>query len=219
MAHETHSTIGILCALREELGTLGASSVARTTTLGVEVLELDLEGRRALAVVSGIGLSAAAQAATVLLASGAHRALLVVGTCGALHSALVPGDLVHCTHAVELDRPGHAEREIDSDPELRAAWRAVHPGHEGRFLSTNRPVVTPWRRFGLARRFAGPCVADMETAAAASVARKAGVPWAALRAVTDRAGFGTRASFRRHYPIQSGRAADTLLALVRRIPG
>jgi nucleoside phosphorylase len=74
-------------------------------------------------------------------------------------------------------------------------------------------VLSWWRRLRLARAFAGPCVADMETAAAAAVAAAAGVPWAGLRAVTDRATIGAPAAFRLHFPAQAGRAADSLPAL------
>jgi nucleoside phosphorylase len=56
----------------------------------------------------------------------------------------------------------------------------------------------------------------METAAVAVVARAAGLPWAALRAVTDGASWLGPAAFRRHYPTQAGRAADTLAALLER---
>jgi nucleoside phosphorylase len=78
-------------------------------------------------------------------------------------------------------------------------------------------VITPWRRLRLARAFAGPCAADMETAAVARVAHAAGVPWAALRAVTDGAGLTTGAEFARHYPTLGGRAADTVPALLERV--
>ncbi len=54
----------------------------------------------------------------------------------------------------------------------------------------------------------------METAVAAAVARRARVAWAALRAVTDRAGPLTTLSFARNYPTQAGRAADTVLELL-----
>jgi nucleoside phosphorylase len=68
-----------------------------------------------------------------------------------------------------------------------------------------------------ARAFAGPCVAEMETAAVAAVASAAGVPWAALRAVTDRATLGGAASFRIHFQTQAARAADTVGALLERL--
>ena len=85
----------------------------------------------------------------------------------------------------------------------------------GWFLTADRPVLSLWRRLRLARAFAGPAVADMETAAVAAVASAAGVPWAALRAVTDGAtGLGA-ASFQLHYPRQAGRAADTVPLLLQ----
>jgi nucleoside phosphorylase len=142
---------------------------------------------------------------------------LVVGTCGGLRQNLCPGTLVHCTRAAQVDLAVRAGREIDSDPALRAAWRAVAPGEEGWFLTADRPVLSIWRRLRLARAFAGPCVAEMETAAAAVVAQGAGVPWAALRAVTDRATLGGAAAFRIHFQTQAARAADTVGALLARL--
>ena len=218
MPPESHATIGILCALPEELGTLRDRAVGRPLLVqGLEIHELDVGGRRALAIVSGIGKVAAARASTLLVEHGARAGLLVVGTCGGLTRGLVPGTLVHCTRAAQVDLAVRAGREIDSDPKLLAAWLAVAPGREGRFLTADRPVVDPFRRLRLARAHPGSCVADMETAAAACVARAAGVPWAALRAVTDGGGFATAAVFARHYPTQSGRAADTVPALLASI--
>lgn len=207
--------LGILAALPGELGTLPERARGSSRADGLEFLELDLDGARCLAVVSGVGKVAAARAATCLLARGARRALLVVGTCGGLSRHLATGDLVHCTRAAQADLAVRAGRETEADPALRTAWRQVAAGHEGWFLTADRPVVTPWRRIRLTRAFAGTSVADMETAAVAAVAQAAGVPWAALRAVTDRAGFGTAASFRRHFGEQGGRAADTVPALAR----
>ena len=209
--------VGLVCALPEELGSLRERRVASRTVHGIEILELDLGGATALATVSGIGKVAAARAAALVVASGARRALFVVGTCGGLSRGLATGDLVHCRRAAQSDSSARDGRAVDADLALRDAWRSVAPGPEGWFLTADRPVDDPWRRWRLTRRFDGASVADMETAAVADVARGAGVPWAALRAVTDRAGWGTRASFRRHYPTQSGRAADTIPALVRRI--
>ena len=95
----------------------------------------------------------------------------------------------------------------------RVCRREDVEGPEGWFLTADRPVINPWRRLRLARAFAGPCVADMETAAAAAVAARAGVPWAALRAVTDVPGWTGpvgSGSFRKHFPTQAGRAADSV---------
>jgi nucleoside phosphorylase len=156
----------------------------------------------------------AARAATLLVAEGVGR-LLVVGTCGGLRRHLGPGALVHCGRAAQADLAVREGREHEADPGLVEAWERVAPGARGWFLTADRPVTSAWRRRRLTRAFPGDCVADMETAAAAAVAAAAGVPWAALRAVTDRAGALTAASFRQHFPAQAGRAADTVPALLR----
>ena len=206
-------TLGVLAAMPEELGTLRERAPRRRTIQGVEVAEVELAGARAVCAVDGVSKVAAAHAADLLLGEAPLAALLVVGTCGGLRRSLTPGPLVHCTTAVQADLAVRDGREVADDAGLRARWSAVAAGPAGWFLTADRPVQTPWRRLRLARAFAGPCIADMETAATAAMAARAGVPWAALRAVTDGAGFGTALAFRKNFPVQGGRAADTIPAL------
>ena len=212
-ARESKGAVGILCALPEELGELRARVRATRTRQGLEIHEIELDGRPALACVGGVGKVMAARAASLLIAEGAERALLVVGTCGGLRQSLAPGTLVHCSTAAQVDLALRHEREVEADRTLVEAWKRVAPGVEGWFLTADRPVLSLWRRLRLARAFAGPCVADMETAAAAAVARSAGVPWAGLRAVTDRATLFGAAAFHLNFPSLAGRAADTVGAL------
>lgn len=202
------SPIGVLAALPLELGPWRKESPDRLRQ-GVPVHEHD----RVLAVESGVGKVAAAQAASVLLEEGA-RALLVVGTCGGLSKGLSPGDLVHCTTAFQADFAVREGREIPADEDLRRAWQEVAPGVEGWFLTADRPVITPWKRLRLRRAFQGPCVADMETAAAAGVARRGGIPFAALRVVSDLAGLGTKQTFEQNYSALGSRPADTVESLL-----
>jgi len=209
--------LGLVAALAEELGSLRERAARVRVVSGLELFEVELEGARVLAATSGIGKVAAARAATVLAGVGATDGLLVVGTCGGLRKHLAPGTLVHCSTAVQTDLAVRAGREVESDRRLREAWQAVVPGELGWFLTADRPVLSLWRRLRLARAFAGSCVADMETAAVAAVARASGVPWAGLRAVTDPAtGLGVVA-FKLHFPSQAGRAADTVPDLVRQL--
>ena len=205
---------GVLCALPEELGVLGERVTARRERQGLELLELQELG--VLACVAGVGKVSAARAATLLLGEGVER-LLVVGVCGGLRRHLDPGTLVHCSRAAQVDLAVREGREATADGALTEAWREVAPGPLGWFLTADRPVLSSWRRLRLGRAYPGDCVADMETAAAAAVAEAAGVPWAALRAVTDRAGAGTPASFREHFPVQAGRAAGSVPALLDRL--
>lgn len=204
--------VGVLCALAPELGRLAGLARGRRSVQNLELLELPGE-LPTLACVAGVGKVHAARGAALLLASGA-RTLLVVGTCGGLSRGLAPGDLVHCTTAFQVDLALREGRSCDADGGLRERWERVAPGQRGWFLTADRPVLTPWRRLRLARAFRGPCVADMETAAAAAVARAAGVPFAGLRVVTDRAGWGTPVAFRANFPRLAGVAADTLPGLL-----
>jgi len=210
------TTFGVLAALPEELGGLSALARERRTRIGLEVHVLELSGFRVLACVGGIGKVLAARGACVLLGEGVDR-LLVVGTCGGLRQSLAPGTLLHCTTAAQVDLAHRRSREVPSDPGLRAAWRSVAPGPEGWFLTADRPVLSLVRRIRLARAFAGPCAADMETAAAAAVAAEAGIPFAGLRAVTDRATLFAAAAFRANYRTHAGRAADTVASLLSTI--
>ncbi|MCP3917116.1 MAG: hypothetical protein GY711_16330 [bacterium] len=201
--------VGLVCALPAELGSLAARVTRRVTRHGCERLETRLADTEVAMIVSGVGKVAAARAGALLLASGAET-LLTVGTCGGLVRSLELGALVHCSTAFQADFAVREGRSVEPDAALLAAWQHVAPGPSGWFLTADRPVLSPWRRMRLARAFAGTCVADMETAAVAAVAQAAGVPWAALRAVTDGAGFGGGVAFRRNFPIQAPRAADTV---------
>ena len=199
-----------------ELGSLRDCVTGEREVQGLRLFELDLPGG-ALACVGGIGKVNAARAAAILIAESRPRRLLVAGVCGGLRRHLSPGTLVHCERAIQTDLAVREGREVAADPQLREAWSAILPGTTGTFLTADRPVLSRWRRLRLARAFAGDCVADMETAAAAAVCRAAGVPWAALRAVTDGAGAAALLSFRKHYPSQGGRAADSVKGLLERL--
>jgi len=209
-------TVGILCALPEELGELRDFRVGVREGHGLEILELSIEGVEALACVGGVGKVLAARAATRLITEGAERALLCVGVCGGLKRDMPAGTLVHCERAVQSDSAIRQTREVTPEPVLLEAWSEVVPGRRGFFLTADRPAISPWRRMRLARAYLGSPVADMETASAALVARSSGVPWAALRAVTDGVWRGGSTAFKEHYPAQAGRAADTIPALLRR---
>ena len=205
----------VLAALPEELAVLHERTRRTIRTQGLEVLELDLGCSSALACVDGVGKVNAAHGVSVLLGSGATRGLFVVGVCGGLRQALTPGTLVHCERAVQTDLALRGDREVSSDAHLRQVWQGVAHGPSGWFLTADRPVLSLWRRLRLARAFAGACVADMETAAAGAVALRAGVPGAALRAVTDGATEGGLLAFRKNFRVQADRAAATLPELVK----
>ncbi len=214
---EKQQTVGVLCAMPEELGRLAELATGCLERQGLKLLEIPCEGFRLLACVGGVGKVQAAQAATLLLAEGVSRALLIVGTCGGLRRDLGPGTLVHCQGCVQTDLAVKGIGRFEADSALRSAWMEEVPGALGDFLTADRPVFSFWRRRKLLLTERQGRIVDMETAAAAAVATRASVPWAALRAVTDRADAKGMLSFRQHYAKQAGRAADTVPDLLLRL--
>jgi len=212
----TGGAFGLVVAMADELGPFRGGGDPLSVG-GLELRRHRVGEAELLTAVAGVGKVAAARAAALLVAAGADRALLVAGVCGALRRGLVVGDLVHCTRTVQADLAVREGRELAADDRIAAAWRGLVEGPAGWFVTADRPVLSPWRRLRLARAFLGPCVADMETAAAARVAALSGVPWAALRAVTDGAGFGAGRDFQANFAAQAGRAAASVPALLARL--
>ena len=138
--------------------------------------------RRALAALerpgvslrsSGMGAGAADRAAARLLADG-PRAVVAAGFCGGLDPSLRVGDLVAAEAVTDEDGA-----RLPADPGLLAAA----PGRRGVLVSARRLARTPADR----SRLEGLAV-DLESAAIARRCAEAGVPFLALRAVTDEAG-------------------------------
>jgi adenosylhomocysteine nucleosidase len=124
--------------------------------------------------VSGIGAAAAERTAAAVTAQPL-RALVSAGFCGALSPELRVGDLV----APDEVRDEATGERFAPDPEMLAAA----PGARGTLVSARRLARTPADR----ARLDGLAV-DLESAALARASLAAGVPFLALRAVTDEAG-------------------------------
>ncbi len=167
-----HDEVGVVVALRAEAATLGAGHAVPGRVERVGGLRV---------IVSGPGARQAGRAATTLLADGAG-ALLSWGVAGGLQPALQPGDLVLAT-GVACE---NGEVCVD------ARWREFL-AHALEKTNLRACAGTLWSHAGVVadvaakRRLAGRgCVAvDMEAAAVARVAADAGVPFAALKAVSD----------------------------------
>jgi nucleoside phosphorylase len=165
-----------------------AATFAVIVALGVEraALRARLERDPPLGVIqSGPGPERAASAATAALASGASG-LLSFGLAGALTAELEPG-------AVLLPRRvrSAAGTSFDADPEwhaeLAAAVRGLGLATELRdLLSVPSAIASVADKARAAAN--GAAAADMESAAIAAVAARAGARFVALRVVVDAAG-------------------------------
>jgi adenosylhomocysteine nucleosidase len=164
-----------------------AATFAVIVALGVEraALGVGVESDPPLGVIqSGPGPERAARAATAALASGASG-LLSFGLAGALRAGLQPG-------AVLLPRRvrSAAGTSFDADPqwhaELAAAARdlGLVPALDD-LLSVPSAITSVAEK---AKAAANGAAADMESAAIAAVAARAGARFVALRVVVDAAG-------------------------------
>ncbi|QDV06780.1 5'-methylthioadenosine/S-adenosylhomocysteine nucleosidase [Planctomycetes bacterium Poly30] len=236
--------VGVLAALPGELGDFlpspGQPGHGARAELGVEIHAPRLDGCpiEVLSACSGVGKVASAHAALALISAGAE-ALFVVGTCGGLAPSHGVGRFVHLLEAVQWDLSVRDGRESLAARELWEPWMAACPGLAGLALTADRPALRWISRLRRARavRSRGQVesgsppgkegglvpVADMETAAVGAVASRSGVPWAALRVISDAqrsllhraTGRGrTASSFHLHYPVQAGRAAASLVSLL-----
>jgi adenosylhomocysteine nucleosidase len=204
----------VLAALPQELAPLDAHTASRSSRAGLEFTSGELAGLTFRSVVAGVGKVAAARAATLLLDTRPRLGLLVVGVCGGLALDQRIGALVHATAAVQCDLYLPRRGAESADQALANTWREIVPGPSAVYMTADRAAIMPWRRWLRRRRSTGgPAVADMETAAAAWVARSCGVPWAALRAISDTQGPFASRSFARHFHEQAPRAAATLPSL------
>lgn len=201
--------LGILAALPEELAPLSERAQPMAPVWGVPLWNGPAPGL--CLALAGVGKVAAAQATSALLAQGV-AGVLVVGTAGAVSRDLNIGDRVHARGARQVDLAVRAGRETETHSAWRKHWLGLCPGKEGLILSGDRPVMSTWARRKLRRAFSGTLVADMEVAAVGAVCARAGVPYAAFKIVTDRAGAGSQAEFQAHFARLASVPAESLLA-------
>jgi adenosylhomocysteine nucleosidase len=156
-----------------------------------------LRGRRLCVAVSGVGGKLCEQALVALLDSLPNVRVLLVGIAGAVNPALDVGDVVIASRAVswpEQDR--QAPRPIPvlgatgGMPGLRGepdrgsahAFRIV----SGCILSWDELVCDELLKARLHESYGADCV-DMETGYAARICAARGVPFLAIRGISDRA--------------------------------
>ena len=168
--------------LRERIGIIAAMRVeARCITRR----RLPFDARTSLGENAAIWLCGMGEQAAVRAAEGLHTAgataLISFGLAGALDSTLRPGSLV-LPECVYTDRPFHV------DLLWRDRLRNLLPEHIGvasGMLVTSRHVLTSSSAKRALAQDTGACAVDMESGAIAEVAERAGLPFLAVRAISD----------------------------------
>jgi hopanoid-associated phosphorylase len=137
-------------------------------------------GGNSLIWLCGIGEQAAARAAEGLHAAGA-TSLVSFGLAGALDTALRPGNLV-LPELIQAGRPFHV------DLPWRNRLRDLLPSHihvaSGTLAASRHVLTSAAEKLALAQD-TGACAVDMESGAIAEVAERAGLPFLAVRAISD----------------------------------
>ncbi len=223
---------GILGALSEEVDALieALATPKVVMTAGVEVHHGFLEGRPVVVARSGVGKVNGALAAAALLAAGAES-ILFTGVAGAVAPGLKVGDIVVATdlvqHDVDMTAVGFPPGKLLDEPScwpvdsamrarlLAAARAQAGPGVtvvESRIASGDQFVASA-EQIGRIRSQFGAVATEMEGAAVAQVCRKADVPCAVLRVISDTADHDAPADF----PAFLKQAAALGIAVTRRM--
>jgi adenosylhomocysteine nucleosidase len=158
--------VAIVAAMRRELGPLLRGAAKREVN-GVELYELP----SALVAIGGIGRTAGARAADLVVREASPALLISAGLAGALTPSLKPGDMVRAREIID-EATGERYETIGGDAVLVSALRVA--GIKGKQR--------------LAASYSASAV-DMEGAAVARVAKLHGIPFMAVKAISDELGF------------------------------
>ncbi len=159
-----------------------------------------LQGHPVVIATTGIGMTNAALAATVVATQLRPRAVIFAGTTGGLGANVHLGDVVVSEYALYHDADatafGYAPGQIPqmpakypADPWLRAtasgALRAKGLAFHTGTISASNSFVNGGQVEPVRARFRDVLAVDMETAAGAQVCWSFSIPWVSLRAISD----------------------------------
>lgn len=201
------TTTAIVSAMHEELAAVLAlmPDERKQVVAGREFWRGHLHGHDVVAVLSRIGKVAAATTATALIERFQVGRIVFTGVAGGLAPGVKVGDVVVADSFLQHDMdasplfprhevPLYGTSRFASDAVLtdllEAAARKALPGaslHRGLVVSGDRFVATTAESRALQAALPEALAVEMEGAAIAQVCHDYGVPFAAVRTVSDRA--------------------------------
>lgn len=197
----------IVSAMHEELAAVLAlmPDESRQVVAGREFWVGHLHGREVVAVLSRIGKVAAATTAAVLVERFGVREIVFTGVAGGLGPGVAVGDVVVADsflqhdldaspifprHEVPLYGTSRFRADAALSERLADAVARALPGqrlHRGLVISGDRFVSTTPECRALQAALPDALAVEMEGAAVAQVCHDFGVPFAAVRTISDRA--------------------------------
>jgi adenosylhomocysteine nucleosidase len=175
MATSNRIRVGVLAPMKSELRPVVRAFALQPSQLGGVAVHTGIVGNaEVVATTTGIGTALATKATERLLDLAAFDRVMVVGIAGGVGPTVGIGDIV--IPEVVIDGP--------SGTEYRPA-PIDGPAPRGSIVTSDDFIVDPDK---LARLIANGVIAvDMETGSVAAVCAQRGVPWSAVRAISDRA--------------------------------
>jgi adenosylhomocysteine nucleosidase len=229
-------TIAIVSAMHEELAAVLAlmPDEQRQRVAGRDFWRGHLHGQDVVAVLSRIGKVAAATTAAVLVERFAVDSIVFTGVAGGLAPGVEVGHVVVADSFLQHDLdaspifpryevPLYGTARFVTDAELTArlaaaAQRALPDTvlHRGLVVSGDRFVATSSESRALQSALPQALAVEMEGAAIAQVCHDYGVPFAAVRTISDRADDEAHGDFLRFIrEVASRHSAAVIEALLR----
>ncbi len=193
--------VAVIAALQEEAHAL-VRRMPRSESVGPRLSVWDSGGL--VVIVAGVGKVAAAMAAQYACDVFKPRCVIAIGLAGGVEDDARPGQVIVATGAVQHDMDGRpltaakgvipglglaiiAADAAVAEKLLIAARFESKDARPGLVLTGDRIVSSRSVRGGLVKDFPDAACIDMETAAVAQVAHLNGLPWSALRVMSDSA--------------------------------
>ena len=225
-------TIAIVSAMREELSAVLAlmPDEHKEVVAGREFWRGHLHGQEVVAVLSRIGKVAAATTATVLIERFGVGRIVFTGVAGGLAPGVSVGDIVVADSFLQHDLdaspifpkyevPLYGLSRFSANPQLSAqlaaAAREALPGvtlHRGLVISGDRFVATTAESRVLQSALPEALAVEMEGAAIAQVCHDYGLPFAAVRTISDRADDAAHVDFMRFIEEVASRYSAAIVA-------
>ena len=235
----TAGPIAVVAAMHEELAAVLALMPAerKVTVAGRAFWQGRLHGHDIVAVLARIGKVAAATTATVLATRFGVGRIVFTGVAGGLGRGVQVGDVVVASEFLQHDMdaaplfprhevPLYGRSRFSANAGLAAALldaaREAMPQagvHHGLLISGDRFVSTTAEARTLQAELPDALAVEMEGAAFAQVCADFGIPFAAVRTISDRADDAAHVDFLEFIrSVASPCSAAIVDALLRRLP-
>lgn len=175
--------IAIVAAMEQEAQAI-CPAPQRESGKKFQILSGSLKNNSFKCIISGIGVERATEAAERLCAEKPDL-ILSIGVSGGLSVGLEAGNLVAATsiHSDIADLDSWFEN--DDDAKMRSELIPSCGDIQcGKLITAAGPVLTPEDKLFMHER-TGALAVDMESIAVAQAAKKAGIPFGCIRAVSD----------------------------------